>query len=72
MGIKQWTSGGVAEVVIDFPPVNALPVQGWFDLADAITAAGADSQVRAVILAAEGRGFCAGVDIKEMQRTPGH
>jgi enoyl-CoA hydratase len=25
-----------------------------------------------VILAAEGRGFCAGVDIKEMQRTPGH
>ena len=72
MGIKQWTSGGVAEVVIDFPPVNALPVQGWFDLADAITAAGADPQVRAVILAAEGRGFCAGVDIKEMQRTPGH
>ena len=24
------------------------------------------------MLAAEGRGFCAGVDIKEMQRTPGH
>ena len=24
------------------------------------------------ILAAEGRGFCAGVDIKEMQRVPGH
>ena len=62
----------MAEVVIDFPPVNALPVRGWFDLADAITAAGADPQVRAVILAAEGRGFCAGVDIKEMQRTPDH
>jgi enoyl-CoA hydratase len=28
--------------------------------------------VRAVIVAAEGRGFCAGVDIKEMQRAPGH
>jgi enoyl-CoA hydratase len=25
-----------------------------------------------VIITAEGRGFCAGVDIKEMQRTPGH
>src|SRR5713226_4763924 len=72
MGIEVRTRGGVAEVIIDFPPVNALPVQGWFDLADAITAAGAGPDVRAVILAAEGRGFCAGVDIKEMQRTPGH
>ncbi len=72
MSIEVRTSGGVAEVVIDFPPVNALPVQGWFDLASAVTAAGADPQVRAVVLAAEGRGFCAGVDIKEMQRTPGH
>jgi enoyl-CoA hydratase len=27
--------------------------------------------VRVAILAAEGRGFCAGVDIKEMQATPG-
>jgi enoyl-CoA hydratase len=72
MGIGVRTSGGIAEVVIEFPPVNALPVQGWFDLADAVTAAGADPGVRAVVLAAEGRGFCAGVDIKEMQRTPGH
>jgi enoyl-CoA hydratase len=72
MGIEQRASDGIAEVVIAFPPVNALPVQGWFDLASALTAAGADPQVRAVVLAAEGRGFCAGVDIKEMQRAPGH
>jgi enoyl-CoA hydratase len=72
MGIGAHASGGIAEVVIDFPPVNALPVQGWFELADAVTAAGADPEVRAVILAARGRGFCAGVDIKQMQRTPGH
>jgi enoyl-CoA hydratase len=72
MGIQLRTSDGVAEVVIDFPPVNALPAQGWFDLADAVSAAGTDPGVRAVVLAAEGRGFCAGVDIKEMQRTPGH
>jgi len=63
---------GVAEVVIDFPPVNALPVQGWYDLAAAVTGAGADPDTRVVVLAAEGRGFCAGVDIKEMQRTGGH
>jgi enoyl-CoA hydratase len=72
MAIETHTSEGVAEVVIDFPPVNALPVQGWFDLADAISAAGQDPMVRVVILAAKGRGFCAGVDIKEMQRTTGH
>jgi enoyl-CoA hydratase len=72
MGIERRTSGGIADVVIDYPPVNALPVQGWFDLASAVTAAGADPGVHVVVLAAEGRGFCAGVDIKQMQRTPGH
>ncbi|WP_030437143.1 enoyl-CoA hydratase family protein [Actinoplanes subtropicus] len=64
--------GAVAEVVIDFPPVNALPAAGWLAVADLVTAAGADPATRAVVLSAEGRGFCAGVDIKEMQRGPGH
>jgi enoyl-CoA hydratase len=64
-------AGGVAEVVVDNPPVNALPVAGWFALADALRAAGADEGVRAVVLRAEGRGFNAGVDIKEMQATEG-
>jgi len=72
MPIGVSTGDGIAEVVIDFPPVNALPMRGWHDLAAAVTAAGADPGTRAVILAAEGRGFCAGVDIKEMQRVPGH
>src|ERR1022692_480104 len=72
MGIEVRARGGVTEVVIDFPPVNALPVRGWFELADAVASAGDDPGVRAVVLAAEGRGFCAGVDIKEMQRTSGH
>jgi enoyl-CoA hydratase len=72
MGIEVRSGDGIAEVIIDFPPVNALPAQGWLDLADAVTAAGADPDVRAVILAADGRGFCAGVDIKEIQRAAGH
>ncbi|MFJ9619474.1 enoyl-CoA hydratase family protein [Streptomyces noursei] len=59
---------GVAVVTVDFPPVNALPVQGWYDLADAVRAAGRDPDVRCVVLTAAGRGFNAGVDIKEMQR----
>lgn len=47
--------------------MNALRVQDWFDLADQITRLGRDPEVRVVILSAEGRGFNAGVDIKEMQ-----
>ncbi|MFD8377992.1 enoyl-CoA hydratase family protein [Streptomyces sp. NPDC059679] len=63
---------GVAVVTVDFPPVNALPVQGWYELASAVRGAGRDPDVRCVVLAAAGRGFNAGVDIKEMQRTEGH
>lgn len=63
---------GVAEVVVDRPPVNALDVAGWFELARLVTEAGANPATRAVVLRADGRGFNAGVDIKEMQRTEGH
>jgi enoyl-CoA hydratase len=72
MSVEVRTGNGITEVIINFPPVNALPVRGWHELATAITEAGADPETRVVILAAEGRGFCAGVDIKEMQRTDGH
>jgi enoyl-CoA hydratase len=58
---------GVAEVVVDNPPVNALPVAGWFELARVMRSLGEDPAVRVVVLAAEGRGFNAGVDIKELQ-----
>lgn len=63
---------GIRLITVDHPPVNALPVQGWFDLADALRAAGRDAEVRCVVLAAAGRGFNAGVDIKEMRRDTGH
>ena len=52
---------GIAEVVIDHPPVNALDVAGWFGLAEAVMAAGRVPDNRVVIVRAEGRGFCAGV-----------
>src|SRR4051812_36146138 len=63
---------GVAVVTVDFPPVNALPVQGWYDLAEAVPAAGADPGTRCVVLPAAGRGFNAGVDLKEMRSDDGH
>jgi enoyl-CoA hydratase len=71
LGISTARADGVAVVTVDYPPVNALPVQGWFELAAAVQEAGRDPGVHVVVLRAEGRGFNAGVDIKEMQRTSG-
>ncbi|HZT65134.1 MAG TPA: enoyl-CoA hydratase family protein [Acidimicrobiales bacterium] len=62
---------GVAEVVMENPPVNALSVAGWYEVADAVRSLGENQDVRVVVLRAEGRGFNAGVDIKEMQATEG-
>ncbi|MBA4023082.1 MAG: enoyl-CoA hydratase [Gordonia sp.] len=63
---------GIVAVTVDFPPVNALPSAAWFELGEAILAAGRDPNTHVVILRAEGRGFNAGVDIKEMQATEGY
>lgn len=72
MGITQSIDqAGIAEVVMNNPPVNALNVAGWFELARIIRDLGENPEVRVVILRAEGRGFNAGVDIKEMQATDG-
>jgi enoyl-CoA hydratase len=65
------TEVGIAEIVMSNPPVNALPAAGWFEVAAQVTAAGQDPGVRAVVLRAEGRGFNAGVDIKELQGGEG-
>jgi len=57
---------GVAEIVLDRPPVNALNAAGWAGLATAIAAIGESPEVRVIVIRGEGRGFCAGVDIKEL------
>jgi enoyl-CoA hydratase len=59
---------GIAELVLNHPPVNALPAAGWSHLAEVVGAQGRDDAVRVVVIAAEGRGFCAGVDVKELAR----
>src|SRR3954471_18641520 len=72
MGITSTTRDDHVRVLtVDFPPVNALPVAGWFELAEALDEAGRDLETHAVVLRAEGKGFNAGVDIKEMQQTSG-
>lgn len=70
MAIRTDIQGHIGEVVLDHPPVNALDSKGWNELADTISALGARPEVRCLLVRAEGKGFCAGVDIKEMQRYP--
>jgi enoyl-CoA hydratase len=57
---------GVAEMILDKPPVNAFDSAGWFAIADEIDDLGENDVVRVIVVAAEGKGFCAGVDIKEL------
>jgi enoyl-CoA hydratase len=71
MGISVNIGEGIAEVVMDNPPVNALTVAGWYELAEVLTSTGRNQEVGALVLRAEGRGWNAGVDIKEMQNTEG-
>lgn len=64
-------TNGVAELIFNKPPVNAFTSQGWADIAQGIEDLGNNDDVRCIIIAAEGRGFCAGVDIKELQADSG-
>jgi enoyl-CoA hydratase len=68
VSVKVTIEQGIAEVLLDHPPVNALDSGGWRRLAETMRSLGADDGVRVVIIAANGRGFCAGVDIKELAR----
>ncbi len=66
MAFDLSTVDGIAELVLNKPPVNAFDSKEWAQLAETIERLGRDPSTRVVLLAAEGRGFCAGVDIKEL------
>ena len=69
-GFSVTVEDGIAELVIDRPPVNALDDAGWHALADEIDALGQRADARVIVVRAEGRGFCAGVDIKQLDAEP--
>ncbi len=61
-------SGGVADLVLDHPPVNAFDSKGWAALAADVKALGENPEANVIVISAAGRGFCAGVDIKELAK----
>lgn len=66
MAFETSINQGIAELVLCKPPVNAFNSSEWSALADQITQLGFDEEVRVIVIRAEGKGFCAGVDIKEL------
>ena len=70
MSFHTAIDGGVAELVIDHPPVNALPTKAWAEFAGRIEALGRNPDVRVVVISASGRGFQCGVDVKELAADP--
>lgn len=70
MPITLSIHGRVAEILFDHPPVNAFDTSGWESIPALVNSASANEDVRCVLIRAEGRGFCGGVDIKEMQAHP--
>ncbi|HEX7095987.1 MAG TPA: enoyl-CoA hydratase family protein [Acidimicrobiales bacterium] len=66
------TDEGIAELVMDNPKVNALNIGDAYRMAELLDSYKRNTDVRAVIITATGKGFCAGVDIKEIQSLPGN
>ena len=58
--------GGILRLTLNNPPANALSIALMEALHQALTAAEADPAVRVVIIAAQGKLFSAGHDLKEM------
>lgn len=67
MTLHETITDGIAELTIDNPPVNAWRIDDTYELADKLDGYKRDADVRVAIVTATGRGFSAGVDIKEMQ-----
>ncbi|HEX2793817.1 MAG TPA: enoyl-CoA hydratase-related protein, partial [Croceicoccus sp.] len=72
MPIECTVADRIAEIVFDVPPVNAFDSTTWNAIPGIVTEAARRPDVNCVLIRAaeDARGFCGGVDIKEMQAHP--
>jgi enoyl-CoA hydratase/carnithine racemase len=64
--------GAIARLTLNRPAQrNALSVELMSALQDAIDAISKDKKIKVVVIAANGPGFCAGHDLREMRANPG-
>jgi enoyl-CoA hydratase len=62
---------GVAELVVHHPPANAYTIGDLARLTELLCSYEHREEVRVAVLRADGNGFCAGGDLKEVQSLPG-
>ncbi|MCT4654442.1 MAG: 3-hydroxyacyl-CoA dehydrogenase NAD-binding domain-containing protein [Cohaesibacter sp.] len=62
--------GGIAVLLVNNPPVNALSQAVRQGLSDAVTQIESDDDIKGAVLHCEGRTFIAGADIKELGKPP--
>jgi enoyl-CoA hydratase len=70
--ISYEVAGGIAQIVMKAPPVNALTMGDICALRDLFSSLASRTEVKAVVLRAEGQGFSAGLDYKQMQGPGGN
>lgn len=64
-------ANGVAELVVHHPPANAYTIGDLARLTELLRSYEHREEVRVAVLRADGKGFCAGGDLKEVQALPG-
>lgn len=64
--VRSESAGGVCRITLCNPPANALSMPVMAALQSALDAARHDAAARVVVIAASGKVFCAGHDLKEM------
>ena len=71
MSISCTIENHIAVVTMSHPPVNSITVGDTWEIRDTFRELDENDSVRVIILTAEGKGFNAGIDIKEMQSVEG-
>ena len=71
MAVHETIDDGIAILTMDNPPVSALNITDAYFIAEKIRSySNQEDDIKVVLIRSSGNGFCAGVDIKEMQELP--
>jgi enoyl-CoA hydratase len=71
MDFRQELTDNILELIINRPPVNAFSIGLLDDLSACLKQASQNPDIHAILLRAEGKGFCGGGDVKEVERLGG-